>query len=96
MLRHNIIQICTIFWASLAGERRLKNLSTLGTGANPFPYPMPKGPERQRDERLPRVRLLLHADAPYRMNHSRQPGDFVYQTVTIAAMLLLLGSLWVF
>jgi hypothetical protein len=30
------------------------------------------------------------------MNHSRQPGDFVYQTVTIAAMLLLLGSLWVF
>jgi hypothetical protein len=33
---------------------------------------------------------------PYRMNRSRQPGDFVYQPVTIAAMLLLLGSLWVF
>jgi hypothetical protein len=27
---------------------------------------------------------------------SRQPPDLVYQTVTIAAMLLLLGSLWLF
>jgi hypothetical protein len=27
---------------------------------------------------------------------ARQATDLVYQTVTIAAMLLLLGSLWVF
>ena len=31
-----------------------------------------------------------------RMDHTRQPADLVYQTVTIAAMLLLLGSLWLF
>ena len=31
-----------------------------------------------------------------RADHSGQPADLVYQTVTIAAMLLLLGSLWVF
>jgi hypothetical protein len=31
-----------------------------------------------------------------RRDHPSQPADFVYQTVTIAAMLLLLGSLWVF
>jgi hypothetical protein len=31
-----------------------------------------------------------------RTGRSRQPADLVYQTVTIAAMLLLLGSLWVF
>ncbi|MGA2674576.1 MAG: hypothetical protein ABSE99_15255 [Terracidiphilus sp.] len=31
-----------------------------------------------------------------RADGSRQPADLVYQTVTIAAMLLLLGSLWVF
>ena len=31
-----------------------------------------------------------------RMDRSSQPADIVYQTVTIAAMLLLLGSLWLF
>jgi hypothetical protein len=31
-----------------------------------------------------------------RKEGSRQRADLVYQTVTIAAMLLLLGSLWVF
>jgi hypothetical protein len=31
-----------------------------------------------------------------RMDRSSQSADFVYQSVTIAAMLLLLGSLWVF
>jgi hypothetical protein len=31
-----------------------------------------------------------------RMDNSNQPADLVYQTVTIAAMLLLLGSLWLF
>ena len=31
-----------------------------------------------------------------RINQSSQPADLVYQTVTIAAMLLILGSLWVF
>jgi hypothetical protein len=30
------------------------------------------------------------------MGNSNQPADLVYQTVTIAAMLLLLGSLWLF
>jgi hypothetical protein len=30
------------------------------------------------------------------MDHTHQPADIVYQTVTIAAMLLLLGSLWLF
>ena len=27
---------------------------------------------------------------------SRQPADLIYQTVTIAAILLVLGSLWAF
>jgi len=31
-----------------------------------------------------------------RMGHPLQPADLVYQTLTIAAMLLLLCSLWVF
>ncbi len=30
------------------------------------------------------------------MGHSRQPAELIYQSVTVAAMLLLLGSLWVF
>jgi hypothetical protein len=97
MQRHNIIRICIFFGASLAGERRLKKLSTLGTGANPFPYPMPKGSERQRTMNgFPESASSSMQTPPYRMNRSRQPGDFVYQPVTIAAMLLLLGSLWVF
>jgi hypothetical protein len=31
-----------------------------------------------------------------RTDRSRQPAEFIYQTVTLAAMLLLLGSLWLF
>jgi hypothetical protein len=30
------------------------------------------------------------------MESSRNPANLVYQVVTIAAMLMLLGSLWVF
>jgi len=33
---------------------------------------------------------------PDRTHLSRQPADFVYQSVTVVAMLLILGSLWVF
>jgi hypothetical protein len=41
------------------------------------------------------------AATPLRVNVNRKedasrPADLVYQTVTIVAMLLLLGSLWVF
>jgi hypothetical protein len=41
------------------------------------------------------------APTPLRVNVNRKedanrPADFVYQTVTIVAMLLLLCSLWVF
>jgi hypothetical protein len=39
------------------------------------------------------TRLQSNAD---RMEGSGQRADLVYQTVTIAAMLLLLGSLWLF
>jgi hypothetical protein len=38
-------------------------------------------------------RLHVQGD---RMESSGRVADIVYQTVTIAAMLLLLGSLWVF
>ena len=31
-----------------------------------------------------------------RTDYSGQPADLIYQTVTIAAMLLILGSLWLF
>lgn len=31
-----------------------------------------------------------------RIAASREPADLVYQSVTVAAMLLLLGSMWLF
>jgi len=39
------------------------------------------------------TRLQLNID---RMEDPGQRADFVYQIVTVAAMLLLLGSLWLF
>lgn len=39
---------------------------------------------------------LSISSAAENADRTRQPGDIVYRGMTIAAMLMLLGSLWVF
>lgn len=75
-----------------------KDASARGTGIVSLPYSLPKGTEKVRTT-MQTSSKIASASMPAPHADSTQPrtvDELTYQVVTIAAALLLLGSLWAF